>query len=88
MTIRMKGFITGLTSVFIPAMSSETVLLPTYSRKTHSIGREAQCDLVFNESLQCHVVFSLKSSNCSHFNTLLQRKSDDVEGLVSVQFFH
>ena len=77
-----RGLITGLTSVFVPDLFSYPVLLPTHDRKSHSIGRIAQCDLVYNDVLKSYVVRNLELKH-GEFFTILSRKSDTVEGIVS-----
>jgi len=79
-----KGFITGLTSIFIADQFSKTVILPTHNKKFHSIGREAQCDLVYNEALKSYVVFSIKPKPSCQYHTMLRKKSDSIEGIFYV----
>lgn len=79
-----EGFITGLTSIFVPDLFSYSVILPSHNKKFHSIGRFAKCSLVYNEVRKSYVAYRLEPlQSAITYNYMLSRKSDSVEGIVS-----
>ncbi|KAI6190961.1 hypothetical protein M3Y97_00175400 [Aphelenchoides bicaudatus] len=80
-----KGFITGLTSVFVPEKPSLTVVMPSHSAITHFIGHETQCDLIYNELIKCYVVFMHQPRISTHYHTLISRTRTDVTGLFYIE---
>jgi len=80
-----KGFITGLTSVYIPDMHAKTVISPLHNLRTHFVGRETiNLDIVFNEIHKCFIILDHRPRISTHYHTLISRTPDDVQGLFYV----
>ncbi|KAI6183866.1 hypothetical protein M3Y97_00534600 [Aphelenchoides bicaudatus] len=79
-----KVFITGLTSGFCPELFSYTVLLASHTKRYHSIGRAAECNLVYNEVLRAYVVFTMNPIQSAKYSAMVDRKPDSVEGIFYV----
>lgn len=78
------GFVTSLTSVYIPSLFGESVILPWYNLNVNSVGRIlTECKCVYNPFLNCYVVFTSKNTRSTPYITMLEKHEDMIEALVT-----
>ncbi|KAI6172242.1 CBN-DSH-2 protein [Aphelenchoides besseyi] len=73
------AFITGLTSVYLVDQPAVMAILPKYNLKNQEIGREAKVDLIYNDVLNCYVVFAMEIRRSHYYLTrYLQLPDGDI----------
>lgn len=82
-----NGFVTSLKTVFAPSFIGESFILPWYNRNESLVGLVlTDCQCIFSSFLNCYVIFAYKNIRPTPYITMIERKSDNVEAIVSLIF--